>query len=255
MRTEACPWQSAFSTWAGSTRRSRRFVLFVTGRPRCRAGTVALYAGRSLYRLGRLDEAAAQLKDAAASLAAERSPMGADASYWRGWALLRLRRPAEAYGSFLAVAEGYPDDPRRLESLFRGAVCETMQGNDASAVTLYEEVMAEPRPAAADGSAPAPAIVEQAMYERAQALSRLGRGRGRRGCPGAAGTGVPVGTACGAGLLLAGREGAGGRRLRGCPCRVRARGARVPGQPAGGPGSVLGGRVPSPRGRCAGRAG
>ena len=139
------------------------------------AGTVALSIGRSLYRLGRLDEAAAQLNAAAASLAAERSPLGADAHYWRGWALLRLRRPAEAYSSFLAVAEGYPSDPRRLESLFRAAVCETMQGNDAAAVPLYDELITTPRPSPAAGTVPAAAIVEQAMYERAQALARLGR--------------------------------------------------------------------------------
>ena len=145
--------------------------------PSLSAGNLALYAGKSLYRLGRLNEAAAQLNEAAASLAAERSPLGADAHYWRGWALLRLRKPSDAYSSFLAVAEGYPADQRRGESLFRAAVCETMQGDDASAVTLYEEVITEPQPGPAQGDgAPSPApIVEQAMYERAQALSRLGR--------------------------------------------------------------------------------
>ena len=155
--------------------------------PSVSTGKVALSIGRSLYRLGRLDEAAAQLNEAAADLAAERSPLGADAHYWRGWALLRLRRPSEAYSSFLAVAEGYPADPRRLESLFRAAVCEAMQGDDASAVTLYEEVISErgsaaelptpgvgSAPTQASGASPAP-IVEQAMYERAQALSRLGK--------------------------------------------------------------------------------
>ncbi len=160
--------------------------------PAFSTGNVALFVGRSLYRLGRLDEAAAQLNEAAAKLAAERSLLGADAHYWRGWALLRLRRPSEAYSSFLAVAEGYPADPRRLESLFRAAVCEAMQGNDASAVTLYEELIGEPSlaPAAATPGAatpgagagarqagaasPAP-IVEQAIYERSQALLRLGK--------------------------------------------------------------------------------
>ncbi len=136
--------------------------------------------------MGRLGEAAAQLNEAAAELAAERSPLGADAHYWRGWALIRLRRPSEAYSSFLALAEGYPSDPRRLESLFRAAVCETMQGDDAAAVTVYEEVISRARllselPAPGRGSAAsredgssASPIVEQAMYERVRALSRLG---------------------------------------------------------------------------------
>ena len=140
-------------------------------------GTVALYVGRSLYRMGRLQDAAARLGEAAAALAAEGSPQGADAHYWRGWALLRLRKPAEAYGAFLAVAEGYPADPRRLEALFRAAVCETMQTDDASAVALYEEVIdtapqADSASPQADSASP---IVEQAMYERTLALSRLGR--------------------------------------------------------------------------------
>jgi TolA-binding protein len=137
------------------------------------AGTVALYVGRSFYRMGRLQDAAARLADAAAALAAEGSPRGADADYWRGWALLRLRKPAEAYGAFLAVAEGYPKDSRRLEALFRAGVCESMQSDDASAVALYEQVIDTP-PEGAGGAA---LIVEQAMYERAQALARLGRSR------------------------------------------------------------------------------
>ena len=150
------------------------------------AGTVALYIGRSLYRMGRLEDAALRLGDAAAALAAEGSPQGADACYWRGWALLRLRKPAEAYGSFLAVAEGYPSDPRRLEALFRAGVCETLQSDDAAAVALYDEVIdaspkADSASPKADSASPkadsALSIVEQAMYERTLALSRLGKSR------------------------------------------------------------------------------
>jgi TolA-binding protein len=150
------------------------------------AGTVALYIGRSLYRMGRLEEAATGLGEAAAALAAESSPQGADAYYWRGWALLRLHKPAEAFGAFLAVAEGYPSDPRRLEALFRAGVCETMQSDDAAAVTLYETVIdaspqADSASPQADSASPqadsAPLIVEQAMYERTLALSRLGKPR------------------------------------------------------------------------------
>ena len=136
-------------------------------------GTALLYVGRSLYRMGRLEDAAQRLGEAAAALAAEGSPHGADAQYWRGWALLRLRKPAEAYGAFLAVGEGYPADPRRLEALFRAGVCESMQSDDASAVALYEQVI----DTASGSPDTASAIVEQAMYERTQALSRLGRSR------------------------------------------------------------------------------
>ncbi len=187
-------------------------VLQASLAPPVPAGTIALYVGRSLYRAGRLQDAAASLGAAAAALAAESSPQGADALYWRGWALLRLRQPGDAYGAFLSVAEGYPSDPRRLEALFRAGVCETMQSNDAAAVALYEEVIsaspkadsaspkadsASPKadsasPKAdsaspkADSTAPqgvpappqtdsGPSIVEQAMYERTLALARLGR--------------------------------------------------------------------------------
>jgi TolA-binding protein len=159
--------------------------------PAASAGTVVLYIGRSLYRMGRLEDAAACLGKAGEALAAEGSPQGADAHYWRGWALLRLRKPADAYGAFLAVAEGYPADPRRLEALFRAGVCETIQSNDAAAVALYEEVInASPKadsasPKAdsaspkADSASPkadsASPIVEQAMYERTLALARLGK--------------------------------------------------------------------------------
>jgi TolA-binding protein len=153
-------------------------ALQAAGTPAASAGTIKLYAGRSLYRMGRLADAATRLADAAAALAAEGSSLGADAHYWRGWALLRLRKPAEAYSSFLAVAEGYPADPRRLESLFRAGVCETMQADDAAAVVLFEQV-ADSAPHAAAPGQPRPdagsVIVEQAMYERAMALSRLGR--------------------------------------------------------------------------------
>ena len=146
-------------------------ALQVSSVPVVSAGTAALYVGRSLYRMNRLEDAAARLAGAAAALAAEGSPLGADAQYWRGWALLRLRRPAEAYGAFLAVGEGYPADPRRLEALFRAGVCESMQADDASAVALYEQVIDTPPGDAGAG----PAIIEQAMYERAQALARLGK--------------------------------------------------------------------------------
>jgi TolA-binding protein len=147
--------------------------------PAASAGTVALYVGRSLYRMGRLQDAASRLGEAAAALAAEGSPRGADAHYWRGWALLRLRKPAEAYGAFLAVAEGYPSDPRRREALFRAGVCETMQSDDAAAIALYEEVIDSASPqadSAVDSAATQESsIVEQAMYERTLALARLGR--------------------------------------------------------------------------------
>ena len=160
------------------------------------AGTVALYIGRSLYRLGRLSEAGPALSDAAAALAAEGSPLGADALYWRGWAFIRLQKPAEAFSSFLAVAESYPADPRRQEALFRAGVSKGLQADDITAILLFDQVIsaaapssatpssATPSGAATPGagtpdtgtSASDPGIVEQAMYEKSLSLARLGRG-------------------------------------------------------------------------------
>ncbi|HTZ50436.1 MAG TPA: tetratricopeptide repeat protein [Spirochaetia bacterium] len=141
------------------------------------AGTVALYIGRSLYRMGRLAEAGPALSDAAAALAAEGSLLGADALYWRGWSFLRLQKPAEAFSSFLAVAESYPTDPRRQEALFRAGVSKALQADDITAVLLFDQVISAAAPASAGTPSPAdPTILEQAMYEKSLSLSRLGRG-------------------------------------------------------------------------------
>ncbi len=145
-------------------------ALAASGAPGASPGTVGLYIGRSLYRMGQLADAAAALDAAEASLAVEGSPLGAQALYWKAWALLRLRKPAEAGSAFLALAEGYPKDPRRLEALFRAAVCRTLQTDDAGAVTLFEQVIDQPAPLADDSP-----VIEQAMYERGLALSRIGR--------------------------------------------------------------------------------
>ncbi len=86
-------------------------------------GTIVLYMGRALYRLERLDEAAARLREAAGLLTDPASPQAADARYWLGWSYLRLGRPAEARDAFLDLARGYPADPRRAEALFRAGRC------------------------------------------------------------------------------------------------------------------------------------
>ena len=136
--------------------------------PPVSSGTVALYIGRSLYRMGRLGDAAASLGGAAAALAAEGSALGADALYWRGWALLRLQKPADAASAFLAMAGGYPSDPRHREALLRAAICRTLQSDDAGALALFQQVIDEP-------GAGADSIAEQALYEKELALARLGR--------------------------------------------------------------------------------
>jgi TolA-binding protein len=95
--------------------------------------------------------------------------LGADAAYWLGWANFRLGRLVEARDAFLVLARGYPSDARRLESLLRAGICDTMGADDTAAVGLFNEVTAAPRSAANDE------VREQALYEEGRALDRLGR--------------------------------------------------------------------------------
>jgi TolA-binding protein len=129
------------------------------------SGTIALYIGRTFYRLERLQEAASRLADAA-SLLGSNAPEAADAWYWLGWAQLRLNRLTEARDAFLEVSERFPADPRSAEALFRAGICETMRAQDGAAVGLFDRVLA----LRVDD-----VTREQAMYERAWALWRLGR--------------------------------------------------------------------------------
>ncbi len=132
-------------------------------------GAIALYAGRALYRMERLSEAAQQFWMAADMLESEKAASGAEARYWLGWSLLRLHRPAEARVAFLALAEGSPSSPRRQEALYRAAVSSAMLRDDGAAVALFDRVLAAP-----DASSRAD-IREQALYERGWALWRLSR--------------------------------------------------------------------------------
>ena len=93
----------------------------------------------------RLSEAAERL--AAASMAIDRlqpaptrAAEAADARYWLGWALYRSGKLAEARDAFLSLARDYGSDPRSPEAMYRAGVCETLSGNDESAVKLFDAV-------------------------------------------------------------------------------------------------------------------
>jgi TolA-binding protein len=139
-------------------------------------GAVAVLMGRTLYRMGRLDEAVLRLGEAARLLAAD-APVDraraiadrADAVYWLGWANLRRGRLVEARDAFLAVAREFPSSALRVESLLRAAICETMRADDAAAVRLFEEVIGAPRSVGNDDAR------ADALYEEGRALGRLGR--------------------------------------------------------------------------------
>ena len=136
-------------------------------------GAIAVLEGRTLYRMGRLDEAVLRLGEAATPGPSADAAVGADAAYWLGWANLRLGRLVEARDAFLGLAKVHPADPRSIESLLRAGICETMRADDPAAVRLFDEVIAAPRSAARDD------VREQALYEEGRALDRLGRTQGR----------------------------------------------------------------------------
>ena len=137
------------------------------------AGTVVLHIGRTLYRMERLSDAAARLREAAAMM--DGRPDGADAQYWLGWSLFRLNRLEEARDAFLSLAERYPSEPRRAEALLRAGVCETLRPDDTAAVALFDRALAAARASSGAAGAEAAGIREQAWYEKAWALSRSGR--------------------------------------------------------------------------------
>ena len=132
------------------------------------AGTIVLHVGRTLYRMERLEEAVSRLREAAGLLQKEEG--GAEALYWLGWSLFRLNRLEEARDAFLSLAEKHPADPRKAEALFRAGVCETLRADDASAIGYLDRALAVP------AASQDPDVREQALYEKAWALSRLGRG-------------------------------------------------------------------------------
>ncbi|HVO40240.1 MAG TPA: tetratricopeptide repeat protein, partial [Spirochaetia bacterium] len=138
-------------------------------------GTVALYIGRTLYRMEKLEDAAERLSAAAAIL--ELPPPGkpasvpgreteaADARWWLGWSLFRLGRLDDARDAFVSLAQRHPSDPRAAEALYRAGICESTGGDDAAAVELFDQ-------AASLQSQ----IREQALYEKGWAQQRLGDG-------------------------------------------------------------------------------
>ncbi len=127
-----------------------------------REAEATMHAARTLYRLDRLDEAAARFREAA-ELGGDGA---AEARYWLGWSLFRLNRIGEARDTFADAARRWPGDPRHAEMLLRAGVCETLLGRDGEAVALFDQALA---------SAGVPKeIHEQALYEKGWALSRSG---------------------------------------------------------------------------------
>ncbi len=132
--------------------------------------TVILHIGRTLYRMERLQDAATRLREAA-GMAGGR-PDGAEALYWLGWSLFRLNRLEEARDAFIALADGFPSEPRRAEALLRAGVCETLRPDDAAAIPLLDRAIAAPR---------APPAAQRATCGSRPGTRRPGPSRGSGG--------------------------------------------------------------------------
>ncbi|HTP59873.1 MAG TPA: tetratricopeptide repeat protein, partial [Spirochaetia bacterium] len=135
---------------------------------------IELYAGRALYRAERLSEASGRLQRAVQALEAlDSDPMhasqAADALYWLGWSLFRTGNISGARDAFVSLSQRYPSDQRSREAVYRAGVCETLNGNDAAAAALFDVL------AHAPASQPPDQWLEQALYEKGWAFSRLGR--------------------------------------------------------------------------------
>lgn len=136
--------------------------------------TASLYVGRTLYRMEKLSDAARRLSDAASALEAgsgsvDADTEAADARYWLGWSEFRLGNLAEARDAFLLLARSHPTDPRVREAFYRAGICETLLGDDVAAVSWFDQAVTAK--AAPDGTE----TIEQALYEKGWALSRLGK--------------------------------------------------------------------------------
>jgi TolA-binding protein len=142
-------------------------------------GIVVLHAGRTLYRMERLEQAVSRLGEASDML--QKQAEGADALYWLGWSLFRLNRLEEAREAFLGLAERHPSDGRKAEAVFRAGVCETLRADDPAAIAFFDRALGVP------AASQDPDIREQALYEKAWALSRLAESAGASGSGGAGG--------------------------------------------------------------------
>lgn len=134
---------------------------------------VALYTGRTLYRMEKLPAAAERLAAASQMFEGLEQPSthaaeAADALYWLGWSLYRTGKLTDARDAFLSLAKRHSSDSRSLEAVYRAGVCETVSGNDAAAVALFETVARGEERGSVDQ------WHEQALYEKGWALSRMG---------------------------------------------------------------------------------
>ncbi len=153
-------------------------------------GKLLLFSAMALYRMQRLDEAAARLQESSAQSGEDTT---AEAFYWLGLCHFRLGRFAMSKEAFLSIPEKFPSSRRAGEALLRAAVSAAQLGDDAEAVTILNRVLSQAMvkkeaPAGQEKAAEtfpdlegpgleekAAGLREMAFYEKAWALRRLGR--------------------------------------------------------------------------------
>jgi TolA-binding protein len=132
-------------------------------------GYILLGKARTLYKMGSFLEAEAGFQDASQNVPT--ASEAAEALFWRGWCFSRLERFAAARDAFLLVDDRYPDSARAAESLLRAAGSAIRLTEDEMAVGMLERSILRAREAGYTD------IMEEALFEKASALSRLGRSR------------------------------------------------------------------------------
>jgi TolA-binding protein len=135
--------------------------------PAAQKASLLLRAAKARYRMGRLADAALELRQAA-GLAGAEGP--AEALYWLGWCWFRMDRLGEARDAFLEAAAASPVGPRAAESLLRAGMASSGLGDDAMASELFG------RASEASPGVDAWGVGEKSLYEKGWALQRLGRG-------------------------------------------------------------------------------
>ncbi len=153
-------------------------------------GKLLLYSAMALYRMQRLDEAAARFQESSAQSGDDTA---AEAFYWLGWCHFRQGRFAISKEAFLSIPGRFPSSMRAGEALLRAAVSAAQLGDDADAVKILDRVLSQTAngkdAAAGQNKAaetlPAPdepgleekaaGLREMALYEKAWALRRIGR--------------------------------------------------------------------------------
>jgi TolA-binding protein len=131
-----------------------------------------LYAGRTYYKLDRLEEAVESFGRAAAMSGGQ--AQGEEALFWQGLCQFRLNRLAAAEKTFLSVASLYPRGRREAESLYRAGMCASLAGGYERGVGYFDRALKAARGQGAEYGA---ALIPEVLYQEGLAYLQAGRRR------------------------------------------------------------------------------